>query len=615
MRITPLSRSTMTHLTHALPRWTLVLAALLVAGGISFVAFEEVMNAFFADRLGDDSSFLFMAGLIISALTADILLPVPSSLLGVVAGVKLGFWPGFASVWIGLTLGGLVGYGMGYGLNAAGLRRFIGDKEYAAARSITARLGIAVLALTRAAPLVAETAVIAAGIARMPLRLFLPVLFLANAGVALVYTGLGAQAEAGSSALLAGLGGLLLPALWWGFTKRRLDTQTRIDPVSGSAIRTGFSERFEYPVHFIRGAFDDANPILAESINPKRGTPVRFAVFIDSNLARATPALIPAIQLYASVHAERIELAATPVPVTGGEAVKNDPDLVHRVHKQLLDMGLDRHESVLAIGGGAVLDAIGFAAATFHRGVRLIRIPSTVLAQNDAGVGVKNGINAFGVKNLIGCFAPPVAVINDFDLLDSLPERERRAGMAEAIKVALIRDEGFYYWLEDRATDLANGDRDALAHLVRRCAELHLEQITRGGDPFESGSARPLDYGHWVAHKLETLSQHELRHGEAVAIGMALDARYAVLSGLLAEADASRIERLLKALGFDLWNPGLDLRDADGCPRFLAGLDEFRAHLGGRLSITLLTGLGASVEVHELDEVRILAARDHLRSH
>ncbi len=604
----------MTHFAHALPRWTLVLTALLVAGGISFIVFEEAINAFFTDRLGDDSSFLFTAGLIISALAADILLPVPSSLLGVAAGVKLGFWPGFASVWIGLTLGGLVGYSMGYGLSAAGLRRFIGEREYAAARSLAARLGVAVLALTRAAPLVAETAVLAAGIARMPLRLFLPALLLANTGVALVYTGLGAQAQASSSALLAGLGGFLLPALWWGFTRRRVNKQTRAGSMVGSAHRVCFSVRFDYPVHFIRSTFDDTSPILAASINPGRKAPVRFAVFVDANLARSAPALIPAIRRYASAYAGRIELAATPAIVAGGETVKNDPDLVHQMHKQLLELGLDRHESVLAIGGGAVLDAVGYAAATFHRGVRLIRMPSTVLAQNDAGVGVKNGINAFGVKNLVGCFAPPVAVINDLDLLDSLPERERRAGMAEAVKVALIRDEKFYCWIEDQATALVNGDREALAHLILRCAELHLAQIAGAGDPFESGSARPLDYGHWVAHKLEALSHHELRHGEAVAIGMALDARYAVLRGLLAEADADRIEWLLKTLGFDLWHPSLDLRGSDGRLRFLAGLEEFRTHLGGHLSITLLTGLGACVEVHELDEACILAACNFLRS-
>jgi len=197
----------------------LVLVTLLVAGGIVFAAFGDTVSGFFEHRLGNDAAPTLVAGLIISALAADILLPVPSSLLGVAAGLKLGFWVGFASVWIGLTLGGLVGYGLGYGLNTAGLRRFIGEREYAAAQSLAIRLGAAVIALTRAAPLVAETAVIAAGIARMPLRQFIPVLLLANAGVASVYAGLGAQAESTGSALLAGLGGFVLPALWWGFTR------------------------------------------------------------------------------------------------------------------------------------------------------------------------------------------------------------------------------------------------------------------------------------------------------------------------------------------------------------------------------------------------------------
>ena len=188
---------------------------------------------------------------------------------------------------------------------------------------------------------------------------------------------------------------------------------------------------------------------------------------------------------------------------------------------------------MIAVGGGAVLDAVGLVAATTHRGVRLIRVPTTVLAQDDSGVGVKNGVNLYGVKNFCGTFAPPFAVLNDLDLLTPLAERDKIAGMAEAVKVALIRDGDFFAWLERHADDLITFQRPALAAMIRRCAELHMRQIAHGGDPFETGSARPLDYGHWSAHKLESLTKHHLRHGEAVAIGIALDARYSVLAGLL----------------------------------------------------------------------------------
>jgi 3-dehydroquinate synthase len=215
-------------------------------------------------------------------------------------------------------------------------------------------------------------------------------------------------------------------------------------------------------------------------------------------------------------------------------------------------------------------------------------------------VGVKNGINAFGAKNFAGTFVPPYAVINDRRFLERLPARERVAGMAEAVKVSLIRDGAFFAWLESRADALAAADPDALASSIHRCAELHLRHIATGGDPFERGSARPLDFGHWAAHKLEAMTAHELRHGEAVAIGLLLDSRYSFEAGLLAEADLARIERLLGALGLPRWHQALLATGADGQPAVLAGLDDFREHLGGDLTITLLRGIGQAVEVHEV---------------
>ena len=135
-----------------------------------------------------------------------------------------------------------------------------------------------------------------------------------------------------------------------------------------------------------------------------------------------------------------------------------------------------------------------------------------------------------------------------------------------------------------------------------------MRQICHGGDPFETGSARPLDYGHWSAHKLESITRHHVRHGEAVAIGIALDARYSVLSGLLAPGQEDRICALLEFLGFDLWHPGMLRTEPDGELAILAGLREFREHLGGELTITLLAGIGVGVEVHEIDVERMKEA-------
>jgi 3-dehydroquinate synthase len=370
-----------------------------------------------------------------------------------------------------------------------------------------------------------------------------------------------------------------------------------------------FTITYEYPVHFTDGLLRPDNPTLAQALarlEPDRRH--RCVVFVDDGILAVRPGIIGEITAYAAAHGEQIELVGPPIPVPGGERIKNELFFVEQMQRQLVERGIDRHSYVIAIGGGAVLDAVGLVAATTHRGIRLIRVPTTVLAQDDSGVGVKNGVNLFGVKNLVGTFAPPFAVLNDIELLALLPDRDKVAGMAEAVKVALIRDADFFAWLERHAEDLATFRRPTLARMIRRCAELHMHQIAHGGDPFETGSARPLDYGHWSAHKLETLTKHHVRHGEAVAIGMALDARYSVLAGLLAPGAEERICALLEFLGFRLWHPALETRRPEGELAVIEGLREFREHLGGELTVTLLEAIGRGVEVHAIDEDRVRAA-------
>jgi 3-dehydroquinate synthase len=269
---------------------------------------------------------------------------------------------------------------------------------------------------------------------------------------------------------------------------------------------------------------------------------------------------------------------------------------------------LSRHSFVIAIGGGALLDVVGFAAATAHRGVRLIRLPTTTLSQADGGVGVKNAINAFGKKNFIGTFAPPFAVINDSRFLETLSPSEKTAGYIEAVTVGLIRDAEFFFEIERLTKALNRFEPAAVQRLVRRCAELHVEHIAESGDPFERGSARPLDFGHWAAHKLEQLSAFRLGHGEAVAIGIALDVIYSREAGYLDPAEAIRILTLLQELGFPFFTN--EMRDID---TLLVGLDEFREHLGGDLTITLLKGLGRGFEVHEMSRELVARAIEELR--
>ena len=375
-----------------------------------------------------------------------------------------------------------------------------------------------------------------------------------------------------------------------------------------------FAVPYEFPVVFTEGVFDPENPALRDvlcRLEPAKRHRVVF--FVDDGLNAGRAPLAEAIARYAQRHGDVMELACAPVVVPGGEKIKSDLHFVESVQQTLFDLHIDRHSYVIAVGGGAVLDAIGLVASTTHRGVRHIRIPTTVLAQNDSGVGVKNGVNLQGVKNFVGTFAPPFAVLNDLEFVMALPDRDKVAGMAEAVKVALIRDAQFFGWIERHMDDLATFERSAMAHMIRRCAELHMRQIGQGGDPFETGSARPLDYGHWSAHKLESLTRHHVRHGEAVAIGMALDARYSVLAGLLAAGEEERICALLEYLGFDLWHPALAKSGAHGEWVILEGLREFQEHLGGELSVTLLGGIGVGVEVHEIDRERMRQAMHWLK--
>ena len=371
-------------------------------------------------------------------------------------------------------------------------------------------------------------------------------------------------------------------------------------------IRQQFTVTYSYDISFTENVFLPANPILKERLLRHPGRrPVRVLCVIDSGVVRSFPGLSRQIRSYFDACGDAVHLVSDGLIVPGGEVVKNDPTYVQEVHRAIYDHGICRHSFVVAIGGGAVLDMAGYAAATAHRGVRHIRIPTTVLSQNDSGVGVKNGINAFGSKNFIGAFMPPEAVINDFTFLRTLDDRDWRSGITEAIKVALIKDAGFFSEIRENAACLAPPVRDlpAMKRLIYRCAEMHAAHIAAYGDPFERGTSRPLDFGHWAAHKLESLTGYALRHGEAVAIGIALDSVYAHLCGRLDAADLEAILSTFEALGFWLYDERLRQRlDEPAHPEsLLHGLEAFREHLGGRLTIMLPTGIGRSVEVHDVD--------------
>ncbi len=371
---------------------------------------------------------------------------------------------------------------------------------------------------------------------------------------------------------------------------------------------------YTHRILFTREAFAPDNTVVRDLVSLGRvGKPAKALVFIDSRVALALPKLAEQISDYAAAHLDVLHLAAEPLIIPGGEACKNDFRLVEQCWRAVNEAALDRHSYVFVIGGGAVLDLVCFAASTAHRGVRHVRFPTTTLSQGDGGVGVKNGVNYFGKKNWVGSFAVPFAVVNDFSYLETLPERERRNGIIEAIKVALIRDARFFAEICDRADDLAALDQKTLERVVQRSAELHVEHIAGGGDPFEMGSARPLDFGHWAAHKLEQVSNFRVAHGEAVAVGIAIDLTYSVKKAIINAATAARIIALIERIGFATYAPELLQRSSNGELVILAGLEEFREHLGGELNVTLVPEIGRKIEVHEMDRALIVAALEELR--
>ncbi len=368
---------------------------------------------------------------------------------------------------------------------------------------------------------------------------------------------------------------------------RRCDREFRVD----------YTYRLRFADDILGGQAEELVGLM-----PAEGR-ARLLTVIDGGLMDAAADVVTRVEALPGRFADRLENAGPVLRVEGGEACKNSDRVVDQVLDAIDQSGLDRQSYLMVIGGGAVLDAVGLAAAQAHRGVRLIRLPTTTLSQADSGIGVKNAVNRYGKKNWQGTFGVPWAVINDQRLLTTLPDREFRAGFSEAVKVAVVKDPAYFDELASLAEALANREPGFSQRAIERSARLHLDHITLGGDPFETQQARPLDFGHWSAHKLESMTHHRLSHGEAVAIGVAIDCVYSAMTHQLAESEAERVCGCLEDLGLTLSHPLLQQ-----CETLLQGLEEFRQHLGGQLTVTMLDGIGQPRNVHEIDPVAMTQA-------
>lgn len=375
-------------------------------------------------------------------------------------------------------------------------------------------------------------------------------------------------------------------------------------------LNQNFTINYAYNVYFTEHLFALENNLLsnffAAHINPNFKQKLLFV--IDDGVWQSHPDLGSTIKAYFAAFSA-VHFIDHFVLIKGGEAAKNDPTQLAKIIEAVDHHAVDRHSYIVGLGGGAVLDLVGYAAAIAHRGVRHIRIPTTVLSQDDSGIGVKNGINYQGKKNFLGTFVPPVAVFNDYTFLASLDFRSWISGVSEAVKVALIKDLDFFHWIEEHAEALAQRSDTAIKYLIFKCADLHMEHI-RSGDPFEFGSSRPLDFGHWSAHKLEQITNFEVLHGEAVSIGIAIDVVYSHFIGALSLADCQLVLDLLLQLGLPIFHSAL-LGPVEQHP-LLVGLKEFQEHLGGRLTIVLLAALGTGKEHYEMDHDLILKAINQL---
>ena len=388
--------------------------------------------------------------------------------------------------------------------------------------------------------------------------------------------------------------------------KLRLSTSTNKSSPASACIDKSFSVPFRHRVWFCNDVFggSEASPVptvIKECFADPDGDantdagPAKVQIWMDNQVADANPQWTDSLQ-QAIEDMDHLKLMRPAVRICGGEVCKIEDAVSEQILERINDDGLDRRSYIVVVGGGAVLDAVGFAAAIAHRGIRLVRFPSTTLSQDDSGVGVKNAVNSFGKKNWKGTFSVPWAVVNDYALLKSLPDRDFVSGFSEAVKVTLLKSADAFASICESADAIRAREQTICRAVIEQSATLHLLHITEGGDPFELLEARPLDFGHWSAHKLEAVSGYSICHGRAVAIGLAIDVLYSVRKTGLELADAARVIECLLRLGLPVWDELLQSHQAE----ILGGLEEFRQHLGGRLTVTMLESVGKPVNIHEI---------------
>ena len=296
---------------------------------------------------------------------------------------------------------------------------------------------------------------------------------------------------------------------------------------------------FGYTVSVASGAIDRVGSIVRQAARAHR-----YAIITDDQVARHY-----ADRVTRSFEAE----APLVLTVPSGEREKTR-DTWANLTDRLLEAGFGRDSTIVALGGGVIGDLAGFVAATYMRGIPFVQVPTSLVAMIDASVGGKTGVDTTAGKNLVGAFHQPSAVIVDPDTLATLPVAHRRAGLAEAIKHGVIADAEYFGWIEAELPGLVEGmTSDVSGRLIARSIEIKADVVQR--DEREAGCRKTLNFGHTIGHAVEKLSGYSLLHGEAVAIGMGLEARLGEIAGLTAPGTAQRIEDCLRSAGLPVGRP------------------------------------------------------------
>jgi 3-dehydroquinate synthase len=360
-------------------------------------------------------------------------------------------------------------------------------------------------------------------------------------------------------------------------------------------VKVGLDAR-SYEIIIAANALDDAGATLAEYA---RGG--RLTVVTDTNV---TQHILPRL----SAALAKADIETDPIILPAGEATKNWDQLANLCDALLL-RGIERSDAIIALGGGVIGDLVGFAASILKRGCRFIQIPTSLLAQVDSSVGGKTAINSAAGKNLIGAFYQPSLVLIDPTVLDTLPERELRAGYAEVVKYGLINDFAFFEWCEANATAVLGGDRAAQIHAIETSVRAKAAIVE--ADERETKDSRALlNLGHTFGHALEAehgFSDH-LLHGEGVAAGMALAFHYSARIGLCSGQDAARVSAHLENVGlpYDL----ASARTSSSGATLVAHMMHDKKMASGTLAFILARGIGKSFVSRDVQLVDVAAFLD-----